>query len=248
MKKILLLLIFISLQSFSQKVFTVYFETNSFKLTESEQLKLDQFLTNKAIEISSVIGYCDYRSSNTYNYDLSVNRAKFVKEYIESNSNNSNITLDAKGENFKKNVDLALNRKVEVIYKEISLIDQIKKLKKGDKLILKDLNFYNNSGNVLPESKPILDQLLEIMKSIPNLKIEIQGHICCQTIEGGDKIEDIAKVRAFSVYNFLVFSGINENRLSYVSFKSTKPIYPIPEKTEDERITNRRVEIMIFDN
>jgi outer membrane protein OmpA-like peptidoglycan-associated protein len=240
--------LFLSLSSFSQSKFTIYFETNSFKLTESEQLKLDQFLRNKAIEITNVIGYCDYRSTNSYNYKLSVNRAKFIKEYIESNSYNKNIILEAKGENFEKNKDLALNRKVEIIFKEIDLIAQIKKLKKGDKLIIKNLNFYNNSGRVLPESKLVLEQLLDIMKSIPKLKIEIQGHICCQTLDESEKTEDIALVRATAVYSYLLYGGIEANRLSCKSFKSTKPIFPIPEKNEDERNANRRVEIMIVEN
>lgn len=248
MKKIILLLLLFTLQSFSQNIYTVYFETNSFKLNDSEKLKLNQFLKSNTKKITKVLGYCDYRSSNSYNYILSYNRAKFVKEYLESNSENKNIVVEAKGEKFKKDKDLSLNRKVEIIFEEISLTEQILKLKKDDKLILKNLNFYNNSGNVLPESKPILEELLTIMNTIPKLKIEIQGHICCQTIEGAEKIEDIAKIRAYTVYNFLIFSGINENRLSYKSFKSTQPIYPIPEKTEEQRIANRRVEIMIVEN
>jgi outer membrane protein OmpA-like peptidoglycan-associated protein len=248
MQKRYLLFLLFSLVSFSQSKFTVYFETNSFRLTESEQLKLDQFLSNKAIEITNVIGYCDYRSTNSYNYELSVNRAKFIKEYIESNSYNKNIIVEAKGENFKKNENLALNRKVEIIFKEIDLIEQIKKLRKGDKLIINNLNFYNNSGNVLPESKAVLEQLLNVMKSIPKLKIEIQGHICCQSLDASEETEDIALVRALAVYSYLFYGGIDKNRLTYKSFKSSKPIFPIPEKNEDERNANRRVEIMILDN
>lgn len=248
MKKTILLVLFFSLQSFSQNTFTVYFETNSFKLNESEQQRLNQFLENKTYKITKVLGYCDYRSSNSYNYILSANRAKFVKDYIEDNSENKNIILVAKGEKFKKDKDLSLNRKVDIIYEEESLTSKITKLKKGDKLILKNLNFHNNSGDVLPESKPVLEEVFNIMKNFPNLKIDIQGHICCQTIEGAEKIEDIAKIRAMSVYNFLIYAGIKEDRLSYKSFKSTQPIFPIPEKTEEQRIANRRVEIMIVEN
>ena len=196
------------------------------------KLKLDWIVLFSSISsIKGNIGQADYASAN-----------KFLDNYAEYRN-----LLEAKGENFDKNEDLALNRKVEIIYKEIDLIDQIKNLKIGEKLIIKNLNFYNNSGNVLPESKPVLEQLLDIMNKIPKLKIEIQGHICCQTLDGSNKIEDIAKIRAYAVYNFLIFGGINPERLNYVSFKSSKPIYPIPEKTEEERIANRRVEIMILD-
>lgn len=86
------------------------------------------------------------------------------------------------------------------------------------------------------------------MNKYPKLKIDIQGHICCQSLREADKIVDIAKVRALAVYVFLINNGIKEDRLSYQSFKSTKPIYPIPEKNEEQRIANRRVEIMILEN
>ena len=58
----------------------------------------------------------------------------------------------------------------------------------------------------------------------------------------------ISEKRAKTVYNFLIKNRINKNRLSYTSFGNTKPIYPIPEKTEEERIANRRVEVEIVAN
>ena len=125
------------------------------------------------------------------------------------------------------------------------LSQQVSTAKVGDKLVLKNLHFYNRSGIFVPESRPILEELLKIMLANPNLKIEIQGHICCQM---GTDVEDTAKVRALAVYNYLVNNGINKNRLSYKSFGSSKPIHIIPENNEDERNENRRVEIQIIAN
>ena len=48
------------------------------------------------------------------------------------------------------------------------------------------------------------------------------------------------------VYNYLINKGITVNRLGFKSFGSTKPIHKIPEKNEDERNENRRVEIQIM--
>ena len=243
--------------SFGQNKFTVYFDTDSDQLKLSELMRLDKILKNRNLKFTKVIGYCDYRASNGYNDTLAFNRAKFVYHIIEKVTNQKQIEIESKGENFQQDSNLALNRKVEIYYEEsipkvvevesskLNLANQVSTAKVGDKLVLKNLYFYNRSGIFVPESRTILEELLKIMLANPNLKIEIQGHICCQK---GTDVEDTAKVRALAVYNYLINNGINKNRLSYISFGSTKPIHIIPENNEEERNENRRVEIQIVAN
>lgn len=97
---------------------------------------------------------------------------------------------------------------------------------------------------VLPSSRPILGELLKIMQDNPLLKIDIQGHICCQKVEENQ----ISLKRAMAVYNYLVRNGVNKSRLSYQSFGSSRPVHPLPEKSEAEKVANRRVEIEIIEN
>ena len=257
MKKYLGLFLLLSSIAFGQNKFTVYFDTDSHQLQLSELNRLDNFLKNKDIKFTKVIGYCDYRASNGYNDTLALKRANFVSGIIEKVTNQKQIVVENKGENFEQNSDLKLNRKVEIFYEELiaenvlpkedkkDLSHQVSTAKVGDKLVLKNLHFYNRSGIFVPQSRPILEELLKIMLANPNLKIEIQGHICCQQ---GTDVEDTAKVRALAVYNYLINNGINKNRLSYKSFGSTKPIHKIPENNENERNENRRVEIQIIAN
>ncbi len=257
MKNLLFFIFFISSISFAQTKFTVYFDTNSYQLNPSELNRLDGLLKDKNLKFIKLIGYCDYRASNGYNDTLAFNRASFVKGIIEKITNQKQIEIESKGENFEQNSDLKRNRKVEVFYEELQtektlpkddkndLSQQVSTAKVGDKLVLKNLHFYNRSGIFVPESRPILEELLKIMLANPNLKIEIQGHICCQM---GTDVEDTAKVRALAVYNYLINNGINRNRLSYKSFGSTRPIHTIPENNEQERNENRRVEIQIVAN
>lgn len=123
--------------------------------------------------------------------------------------------------------------------------EQYDSVKVGDKLILNNLYFYDRSGIFVPESLPVMEGLLEFMDSHPKVKIEIQGHICCQL---GEDPEDIALIRAIAVHNYLVANDVDDERLNFKSFGSTKPIHPIPEKNESERNENRRVEILILEN
>ena len=116
--------------------------------------------------------------------------------------------------------------------------------KTGDKLQIENLNFIINTFAVVNESRGKLFELLLVLQRNPNLKIEIQGHLCCMPVDR----TDLSTQRAKAIYNFLVFHEISKSRLSYKGFGSTVPIFSIPEKDEKERAANRRVEILIVEN
>lgn len=248
---------FIATSFYAQKTFTVYFDTNSHQLSLSELKRLDKNFKNKHILIISVTGFCDSRASTEHNNSLAENRAKFVGNLLKKIVNAFDFQIISKGEDFNQSEDLSKNRKVEIIYddefaydvpvetpKVKELTTKIKGSKIGDKLVLKNMNFYDRMDVLYPESKPIREELLQALKNNPKLKIEIQGHICCTL--GKDK-EEIALKRCVATYSYLVSNGIDKTRLSYKSYDSTQPIFPIPEKTEEQRKANRRVEILIVD-
>ena len=116
--------------------------------------------------------------------------------------------------------------------------------KAGEKLTIENLNFIINTFAVVNESRGKLYELLLVLQSNPELKIEIQGHLCCMPVDR----TDLSTQRAKAIYNFLINNEVYRARLSYKGFGSTQPIYPIPEKNEAERAANRRVEILIIEN
>ena len=95
----------------------------------------------------------------------------------------------------------------------------------------------------MPESQGTLYDLLFIMQNNPDLKIEIQGHICCQTVPS---VYNVSVSRARAVWMFLIKNGINKNRMTFKGYGTSRPIHPIPEKSAQEEEDNRRVEIMIL--
>lgn len=116
--------------------------------------------------------------------------------------------------------------------------------KVGEKLVLKNLNFYINTFAVMKESMTKMQELLFVMQMNPDLVIQIQGHLCCVSKD----IRDLGTLRARAIYKFLEINGIEKSRMSYIGFGSTQPIFSIPEKSEEEREANRRVEILIINN
>lgn len=218
-------------------------------------------LHQKIIEVQKIYGFCDWKGTNHYNDTLSWKRVHSVYDFLKDRNVKIKSDYESKGfgKDFEQSKVQSENRKVTVVYeiikeavpktKEAILLEELnaalKTSKVGDIIKLKNIYFYNNSPKLLPKSKPILYELLCVMNDNPKLKIQIQGHICCQTVQGQ---YDVSESRAKAIFNFLVQNKINRKRITYKGFGTTKPVHPIPEKTEQEEDDNRRVEIMIVEN
>ncbi len=124
-----------------------------------------------------------------------------------------------------------------------TLAEKVALSQKGTLIRLKDINFYINTFAMMPTSKKSVDELINVLKKYPKLKIEIQGHICCVNKD----VKNLSLDRARQVKRVLVSEGIGEKRILVKGFGVSKPKFPIPEKSEYEAERNRRVEIMILE-
>jgi outer membrane protein OmpA-like peptidoglycan-associated protein len=259
MKKLLLLfvLLIFAYQGNAQDKLTVFFDFDHFELNDNAVKKLDNWIiASPNVEVTKVFGFCDWKGTNSYNDSLSIKRVNAVVEFMKTHQIKVNAGYDVRGfgEDFEQSKIQSENRKVIIEYQEkpaevkkepLSALQQkIKNSTKGDMITLDNLYFFNMSPRLLPKSKSVLYDLLCAMQENPNLKIEIQGHICCQ-IKGD--VYNLSTSRARAIYNFLVSQRINRKRLSYIGFGTTKPLHPIPEQTEQQENENRRVEILIKD-
>jgi outer membrane protein OmpA-like peptidoglycan-associated protein len=127
---------------------------------------------------------------------------------------------------------------------DVNFMKSVSKAIPGEKLKIENLNFLINTYIVVNESRGKLYELLLVLQKNPKLKIEIQGNICCMPV---DRL-NLSAQRAKAVYGFLISNGIDKSRLSYKGFGSSRPMYELPEKSEEERAANRRVEVLILEN
>ena len=245
--RLFIVLFFIPLSA--QEKLDVFFDFNKANPNSNSMDILNNWVKkNPDAEVLKMEGYCDTVDSKNYNLKLAKRRIHSVETILKLNKIKAVDQLERIpfGEDFDFSSNQDENRKVHIFYQipiTNSFSEKVKNAKVGELLKLKGLNFYNMSDVILPDSRPILDELLQIMNNNPTLKIEIQGHICCKEVE----VEDISIKRAKTVYNFLLSNGISEDRITYKGFASTRPIYPLPEKNEEERVANRRVEILILE-
>lgn len=250
---------------FAQEKIEVFFEFNQFDLTPRAATTLnDWILKHPDSKILKIYGFCDWKGSNQYNDTLSLQRVQTVFDYLANHKMeiDKDYLLKGFGKNFTQDKNQALNRKVEIIYsiykpeksplleklithKETTLSDEVKIAKKGDLVRLKNINFFNNSARIVPKTKSVLYDLLCVMQENPNLKIEIQGHICCQS---SNSMDHISAARAKAIYNYLIQNKIKRDRLMYKGYGVSRPIHPIPEISPWQEEENRRVEIKILDN
>jgi OmpA-OmpF porin, OOP family len=128
---------------------------------------------------------------------------------------------------------------MEKMKQEIEASEMFEAINK-DGFIALYINFETGKSDIKSESQPIVDQIVEMLKQNPDLKVSVEGHT---DNVGSDKSnQTLSENRAKSVMNALISGGIEKSRLSSKGWGATKPIED--NTTEDGRFKNRRVEIV----
>ena len=216
---------------------TVLFPSNIYDLPPSVSTFLDEYAAmlkeNSYLQVE-VSGHTDSKGSLDHNLVLSEKRAQNVMDYlILQGVDSSQLSCKGYGEEFLTNEcddDIwcskekhAKNRRIDFNITNISY----------------QINFQKNSSVISPKDKLVLNDILLILKSEENMKIEIGGHADKGT--GDDFLNDnISTLRAERIYNYLKENGLDMTNITFVGYGSRK------EKYMDER--DRRIEFQILRN
>lgn len=249
----------------------VYFDVDEYDLTEESKQTLDELIPTIKNRNIQITGYTDSTGGITYNQRLSKKRAKTVSDYLASNGINSDNMkpILAKGESTSE-TSFDKNRKVSIaVYNENPISsdisdddnhlsktkdeglneETIKEIKVGDILNIGGLEFHPGRHFLKPYSMPVLDELTNVLLDNPEVKIEIQGHICCQP--SGDGLDtdtgtrNLSENRAKQVYNELVERGVSSERLTHKGYGANRKLEEEVNPTAMQR--NRRVSILIIE-
>lgn len=105
-----------------------------------------------------------------------------------------------------------------------------------------DLNFIPDSPELLPEERPRIQRIAEMLKEIVldnSFTILVEGHTADLGKPVGQMNLSIERTR--TVMNALIAEGVPENLFTYKGYGATRPI--APNDTEEGRAQNRRVDI-----
>jgi outer membrane protein OmpA-like peptidoglycan-associated protein len=122
-----------------------------------------------------------------------------------------------------------------------SLAGEMKKQLAGEgRVRVYGILFDLDSAVIRPESKPVLDEVLGLLRGEPDWKLLIEGHT---DATGGDAHnQTLSQQRAESVKAYLVATGIAAGRLQTQGYGESKPV--ADNATELGRAQNRRVELV----
>lgn len=130
----------------------------------------------------------------------------------------------------------------------------------GDKLVLNEVFFYNNTYAFKPGAEKELDQLVNFLKWNDNIAVEIQGHTAndSQDIRPDPHFKDqgkewnfkgtafeLSEKRAEAVRDYLITNGIDSKRLKAVGYGDTQKRVP-DASTFEESEKNMRVEVLVI--
>ena len=238
---------------------SVYFDTDEFLLTKTEQTRLQKLLTtlsrDNVIQIE-IYGFCDDRGGENYNLVLSQNRANSIKSLFNEASffPEKISTVDGKGELLLNIIDdkdpsvlRALNRRVDVVisYPEESSpnYNVVENIATKNKFVLENVLFITGYSYVTRNSKKTLSSVVKRIKE-SDFSFVIQGHVCCTegALDAVDKKtskRNLSVARAKFVYDFFIKEGIDKSRMSYEGLAHKFPLGGSTDK-------DRRVEILIL--
>ncbi len=127
----------------------------------------------------------------------------------------------------------------ELMKQDVTASDMFDALNRDGHIALY-INFDTGKSVIKPDSKSIIEQIVQMLKSNPELKISVEGHTDNVGTPASNKT--LSEERAKSVVYAIVSQGIAAERLSSTGYGQDKPIGD--NTTEEGRAKNRRVELV----
>ncbi len=256
--------------------FSVYFPSGVAVLQPAQTAYIDSLIYQGAIPGGAIVriaGYADEPGSRLLNQSIAGQRAAQVKAYLLSSGLEARQIGSCRGAgNIMASGDDVRQRRVDIVWgppgvagpvvggapraaaaagKPKKSLKALGTMKMNERLVLENLLFKLSSPQLMPESIPVLDELVEVMQYYPALKIRIEGHVCCGSkSKEADKLSlgyTLSLGRAGAVREYLMGHAIDSNRIFHAGYGFSKPKV-FPEITEADMFLNRRVEIRVIAN
>ena len=168
---------------------------------------------------------------------------------LQTDASGNYLTTLPKGKDYAFNV----NRKGYLFYSENFSLSKgqvdstyhidipLQPIEANAAIVLKNIFFETNKFDIKPESGAELNEVVQLMRDNPTLRIQISGH----TDNSGKAADNItlSENRAKAVTNYLIGKGIAPARLSSKGFGDTRPV--ADNATPEGRAKNRRTELTV---
>jgi len=120
---------------------------------------------------------------------------------------------------------------------------QMMPLNVGEKILLNNIFFEEASTKLKSDSYADINRVVDLLRAVPSLKIEISGHTDSTGKEAYN--QGISNSRAKSVVAYILAQGVDGSRVDYKGYGETAPV--ATNLTPEGRAKNRRVEFIVLD-
>lgn len=213
-------------------LFYIYYRYNSEAGVKAKSAL--QIIKNYEIAITKNGGKMIYKNSNSLDANLEATYYLSTKEKEYWVQLTSFAGTDNAIEAFSLNI-----LEMDAMKQEVDATEMFEEINKSGFVALY-INFETGKSAIKTESQPIIDQIYEMLKQNPDLKISIEGHT--DNVGTTQSNQTLSDARAKSVMNALISKGIIASRLKSKGWGMTKPV--ADNSTEEGKAKNRRVEIV----
>jgi OmpA-OmpF porin, OOP family len=127
----------------------------------------------------------------------------------------------------------------QLMRQDIAASDMLEAINKNGFIAL-DIHFDTGKSTIKPESEPIIEQIVKLLKDNADLKLSVEGHT--DNVGDAKSNQKLSEERAKSVVAALTKAGIDAPRLSAAGFGQDRPV--ADNRSEEGRAKNRRVELV----
>ncbi len=132
-------------------------------------------------------------------------------------------------------------------FQEVEKNIELKQLKVGNKIVLKNIFFDLDKATLRPESTAELNRLIKLMTDVPSLRIELGGHTDSR---GSDTYnQQLSEKRAKAVVDYLTANGIDAKRLEWAGYGETQLVNGCSngvQCSDEQHQENRRTEFKVL--
>ena len=127
----------------------------------------------------------------------------------------------------------------EAMSQDVTASSMFEALNKDGRVALY-INFDFGKATIRPDSRPIIEQIVQMMKANQDLKLSVEGHT--DNVGDAQSNQTLSENRAKEVVAAIIAQGIDAGRLSPSGHGEDMPV--ADNNTEEGRAKNRRVELV----
>jgi outer membrane protein OmpA-like peptidoglycan-associated protein len=237
----------------SQLDYQVLFETNAYSLSSKQNEELEaRFATVTNAHAGDTLycilsGMADSTGTDAYNYKLASERIATIRKSLADRF--AAFYLIFKEINwgeygFSGSFDSSRAVRIQLYNKTRVGInnDRIDTV-----VVLNQLYFKPDSPVLTGGSLSVLSSYIDRLRVYRNRRIHVRGHVNynAKPLKRTDVLYKLSENRAEVIYNALLQSGFDVNKLSFEGVGNSEMIYP-KARSDEERFQNMRVDVVVY--